>query len=180
MRKPAWLLSLLFIVAITAACGNSGKSDGQAGATLEVPVPSPTQTAEPAKKQAEVSVFYTNEELSDVIEQKTSIAYDSEIELIKSTLTALQTEPTVQAVSLWKPITIKSVELTEGLVSIDVHLPDEARLGAPGEARVIETLEQTLFQFDFVQSFELLVDGEKMDSLMGHVELEFPFNRTNE
>lgn len=179
MRKPTWLLSLLFIVLITAACGNSVKSEGQTGAT-PIPVPTPTLTAEPAKKQAEIKVYYTDAELSEVIEQKTSVTYESDTDLIQSALAALQAEPTDPVVSLWKPIVINSVELKEGLVSIDVHLPDEARLGAPGEARVIETLEQTLFQFDFVQSFELLVDGEKMDSLMGHVELEFPFNRMNE
>lgn len=82
--------------------------------------------------------------------------------------------------ALWQPIEITSVELTDGLVVLDIHLPDEARLGAPGEMLVIETLKKTLFQFDFVQGIQLLVDGAEVETLMGHVELEYPMVREQE
>jgi hypothetical protein len=41
----------------------------------------------------------------------------------------------------------------------------------------IDALQKTFFQFDEVQSLELLVDGNQIESLMGHVELEHPMTR---
>lgn len=60
---------------------------------------------------------------------------------------------------------------------MDVHMPDEARLGAGGEQFALDALTKTMFQFDEVKSVELLVDGAKVESLMGHVDLEHPLTR---
>ena len=34
-----------------------------------------------------------------------------------------------------------------------------------------------MFQFEEVQQIELTVDGQQVESLMGHVDLEHPMNR---
>lgn len=45
------------------------------------------------------------------------------------------------------------------------------------EQFALEALKNTLFQFDEVKSIELLVDGEVVESLIGHAELEHPILR---
>lgn len=59
-------------------------------------------------------------------------------------------------------------------MTLDIHIPDEARLGAPGELQLVESLKKTLFQFSFIEGINLLVVGEPVESLMGHVDIEHP------
>ncbi|MNC60821.1 Sporulation and spore germination [compost metagenome] len=80
---------------------------------------------------------------------------------------------------LWGGIELKSLKFADGQITMDIHKPDEAQLGAGGEALAISALAQTLFQFEEVKSIEVLVDGEQVESLMGHVDLEHPMTREN-
>jgi hypothetical protein len=41
----------------------------------------------------------------------------------------------------------------------------------------MQAIPKTLFQFQEVKTIELLVDGKKLDSLMGHVDLPHPIPR---
>ena len=75
-------------------------------------------------------------------------------------------------------MTFKTAEFKDGLVTVDINLPNEARLGSGGESLAIDALKATLFQFQEVNEIELLVDGAKVDTLMGHVELEYPMKRS--
>ncbi|GJM74873.1 hypothetical protein HMSSN036_70890 [Paenibacillus macerans] len=65
-----------------------------------------------------------------------------------------------------------------GELALDIELPDEARLGAGGEALAIDALKKTMFQFDEVKQIEVTVGGEKVESLMGHADLEHPITRS--
>ncbi|GGG58674.1 GerMN domain-containing protein [Paenibacillus radicis (ex Gao et al. 2016)] len=181
MRKPIkWVLPLLLLIAITAACGSNSATKGGSAATEE-PSATPSATpepTEPAKKEAKIDVFFADKELNAAIKQQADIAYSDDADLVEQAVKALQAEGEGEAQSLWKPIELLSVKLDNGLVTVDIHLPDEARLGAPGEAMVLDNLEQTLFQFDFVQSYDLLVDGQPVETLMGHIELEHPTLRS--
>ncbi|MMZ65800.1 Sporulation and spore germination [compost metagenome] len=80
-------------------------------------------------------------------------------------------------ISLWDKITLNSVRVSNGKITLDVTIPDEARLGAGGESLAIDALKQTFFQFDEVKELELTIDGEQQESMMGHVELEHPFKK---
>ncbi|MNP82329.1 hypothetical protein D3C76_1809300 [compost metagenome] len=53
-------------------------------------------------------------------------------------------------------------------------------MGSGGELLFLDVLKQTMFQFEEVQSIQLMVDGKETESLMGHVELENPIVRGTE
>ncbi|SFE63991.1 Sporulation and spore germination [Paenibacillus algorifonticola] len=188
LRTVSQFMLTLCIVGVVAGCAAVNKpAESGAGSSPSPSIqpsasPSAAPTAEPSiepeKQTAEIKVYAANEELDNVVEQQVQVAYSSDLELVQNAITALQHAEGEGAASLWKLIEIKSVLLgSDGQVTIDVHLPDESRLGSPGEVLVLETLQKTLFQFDFVKSYDLLVDGDSADTLMGHVELEHPTRR---
>lgn len=200
MRKPAFII-LLFIVMLTAAaCGNTNKPDEQTGGSsntnANVPSPSPTveaaATVEPTATPvtAEEPVFtselvnpieicYADTELEKLIVKEVNLSFESGQDLVKKTLEALQEDGPEGSVALWKKIEFKTITLDDNnAVTIDIHLPDEARLGSSGEQMLLDSLQKTLFQFDFVQSYDLLVDGQALESLMGHFDLEHPTVRS--
>lgn len=130
-----------------------------------------------AKQQQSITVFKTDDELMELKEEKVTITFGNVEEKIQAALKALQTDGD-QTYALWKKIEFKSSKLNDnGMLTIDVHVPDNGHLGAGGESFAIEALTKTLFQFDEVKSIDLLVDGQATESLMGHVTLEHPFMR---
>ncbi|HTG71139.1 MAG TPA: GerMN domain-containing protein [Candidatus Udaeobacter sp.] len=179
--KARGLLAVIILSAAIAGCGVQDKPHNNQGSTIDEqsPTASPSPTPAPTAviKEREAIIYLTDAELVETVENPVKLSYETDLDLVKAALTELQKDAGENALSLWKPIEIKSVDLEGGQVTIDIHLPDEARLGAPGEMLVIETLKKTLFQFDFVQAIELLDDGEKVETIMGHVELEHPMKR---
>ncbi|WP_138751010.1 GerMN domain-containing protein [Paenibacillus sinopodophylli] len=173
--KARGLLVVMVLSAVLAGCGVQDKpSNNQGGAATETVSPSPSPEPTAVTNVIDAAIYLTDAELTETIEQTVKLSYETEADLVAAAIAELQKDAAGEAVALWKPIEVKSVILEEGLVTLDIHLPDEARLGAPGESIVIETLKQTLFQFEFVKSIQLLVDGAEIDTLMGHVELEHP------
>ncbi|WP_419873686.1 GerMN domain-containing protein [Candidatus Pristimantibacillus sp. PTI5] len=174
--KAQGLLAVIILSAAIVGCGVQGKPESNLGSTA-APTASPAPEPTPVLNTKEAIIYLTDAELNETVEQPVELTFETEADLVKAAIAELQKDAGENALSLWKPIEVKTVELADGLVTIDIHLPDEARLGAPGEMFVIETLKKTLFQFDFVKSIELLVDGAEIETLMGHVELEHPMNK---
>lgn len=171
--KARGLLAVMVVSAAIAGCGIQDKpSNNQGSAPTATAAPSIEPT--PEINEIEATIYLTDAELTETVENKVKLSYETDSDLVSAAIEALQQDAGDNALSLWKPIEVNTVVLEDGLVTIDIHLPDEARLGAPGEMFVIETLKQTLFQFEFVKSIALLVDGAEIETLMGHVELEYP------
>lgn len=108
------------------------------------------------------------------------IKYDKDQDKYEAALKSLQSSGDSKLFALWEKVNFKSVSFKDGLLTVDIHLPDEARLGAGGESLALDALKKTSFQFDEVKSLELLVDGQQVDTLMGHVELTHPMTREQE
>ncbi|OBZ17512.1 MULTISPECIES: GerMN domain-containing protein [Bacillales] len=174
--KARGLLAVIILSAAIVGCGVQEKPENNPGSTI-APTASPSPEPTPVLNERDTTIYLTDDELTETVEHTVKLTYETDADLVKAALAELQKDAGENVLVLWKPIEIKSVELADGLVTLDIHLPDEARLGAPGEQLVLETLQKTLFQFDFVQAIQLLVDGEKIETLMGHLELEHPMKR---
>ncbi|MFB9330533.1 GerMN domain-containing protein [Paenibacillus aurantiacus] len=134
----------------------------------------PQVTVEEAK--AAVNVYYTDEEQTGLSERTRELVYKASDSKSKfeAAFKALQQDGDNGEVSLWKYAELLRVSVDGQAVTLDIHLPDEARFGAPGESLAIESLTKTFFQFDDVASIDILIDGEQADSLMGHETLDHP------
>lgn len=166
--KTAHLLAAGVVLALSlSGCG--AKQTSQLGSS-----PSGGQS-EPSKM--EIKVYRTDDQLAELKEQTASISYTSEEEKLTAALGALADADPNGGISLWKGVEFKKVTFKDGDAVADIHLPTESRLGAPGEQLALDALRKTVFQFDEIKTFDLLIDGQAAESLMGHVELDHPMKR---
>ncbi len=129
-------------------------------------------------QEATIKVYYTDPEIMELKESNTSIKYTDEEDKFKQAFAGLQMSSEADLNPLWSDeITLNSISFDQGALTLDITKPAEANLGAGGEMFAIEALQKTFFQFDEVKSLELLVEGQQIESLMGHVELEHPMTR---
>ncbi|RPK28605.1 GerMN domain-containing protein [Paenibacillus xylanexedens] len=158
-------------------------TEGSSEETTTTTPPSETSTDTPTTSESNekktITVFYTDEEELELHKASAEISYASDDAKYKAAFESLQQSKDAKLVPLWsKKIELKSVQFKDGALTLDIHMPDTARLGAGGESYALDALKQTFFQFDEVKSLDLLVDGQQTESLMGHVDLEHPMTRS--
>jgi hypothetical protein len=179
IRTTICLLLLGAAIAVaTSGCGAKQKSP-QDNANSDTSVTPSAGQSEQAPSSDEtkqsIHIYYSDKDLTKLVELDREIQYNSPDKMISAALQALQTDGSTDALSLWSKVQFKSAVVKDGAVTIDLHIPEEARLGAPGEMLALQALKQTLFQFDEVKSIDMLVDGEAVETLMGHEDLPHPF-----
>jgi hypothetical protein len=189
MNKKANIMLLLYLTAvllILAGCVNKPATDP--GNAEPAPNPSQSNGSSPSapdaekKETQEIEVAYVDSELTQVKIKKAEIEFSDSNEKYTQAFDAMQRSDDPEYISLWSDIGLESLEFQEadGKITLNIHIPDEARLGSGGELLFLDTLKQTIFQFQEIQSIQLLVDGKESESLMGHVELENPIVRGSE
>ncbi|MGN7761843.1 GerMN domain-containing protein [Paenibacillus sp. 22594] len=162
--------------------GGDAVATATAQPTAEPASPSPAATEQPTapdKQSQNISVYFTDPQQMELIPAKADISYTDDVEKYSEAYKALQSSTNPDQIPLWGKIELKSLKFADGQITMDIHKPDEAQLGAGGEAFAISALAKTLFQFEEVKKIEVLVDGEQVESLMGHVDLEHPMTREN-
>lgn len=175
------------MIALLSACGQT-KTPAQQPladpamskpqAQTSSPTPIPVTTAPVVdNKQLKIKTYYGNENGDKLVEQETSISYKQDDEKYLAALKALSTNTDTTKLALFKGFTFKTVAAQNGLLTVDVLMAPESRLGAGGEELLLKALKQTIFQFTEINSIELLLDGKAVDSLMGHMELSHPIKR---
>jgi hypothetical protein len=165
------LLGLTLSIAVTGCANtkpNNPTNETQGGGT-------PVET--PAAKQLKVKTFYTDDNLDKLFEREANITYTADSDKYKAALDALKTSPDAKLFPLSKGITYRSAKLDSGNLTIDLSIASDGRLGAPGEDLLVESIRNSMFQFTEVKTIEILVDGKKTESMMGHVSLPHPIKR---
>ncbi|NGM84276.1 GerMN domain-containing protein [Paenibacillus sp. 7124] len=175
---------LCFAIGLTLSIAGCGDKKNSTGGSHDPAVSSPATAApeasptEAAEKEEAIATYYGNADATGLVQKETVIRYSRETDKYLAALNALKTSPEDKVVSLCANTTFLSAELNSGKLTVDLHLPDEDRLGASGEELFLKALRNTLFQFKEVETFEVLVDGKQVESLMGHFDLPSPFTRS--
>ncbi|MBY9081705.1 GerMN domain-containing protein [Paenibacillus sp. HN-1] len=141
--------------------------------------PSASTAPEAEKQNQTISVYYTDQQVTELKEAKAQIRFAQDTDKYTEAFKALQNSDSSDLISLWGKMELKSLKFENGQIVMDIHKPDEAQLGAGGESFALSALTKTLFQFPEVKSIELLVDGQQVESLMGHADLLHPMTRDN-
>lgn len=147
------------------------------GAAQQAATPNTSEPADTKSKTLAIDAYYTDDQMLELKKVQKEIKYESDQDKYKAAIKSLQSSGDSKLFALWEKVDFKSVSFKDGMLTVDIHLPDEARLGAGGESLALDALKKTSFQFDEVKSLELLVDGQQVDTLMGHVELTHPLTR---
>ncbi|USB34829.1 GerMN domain-containing protein [Paenibacillus sp. YPG26] len=157
------------------AAGTSNTSTG--GAEQQGTAQGTVDSADPKPETLTIDAYYTDDQMLELKKVQKEIKPESGQDKYGAALKSLQSSGDSKLYPLWEKVNFKSASLQDGMLTVDIHLPDEARLGAGGESLALDALKKTVFQFDEVKSLELLIDGQKTDTLMGHVELTHPLTR---
>lgn len=190
-KKLCTLGLLVVLLVLSSGCGqkpqsSSSNKENNAGSNIQTPAAATPQAEEtkpqnepanPDRKSIKIEAYYTDDQMLELKKEEQEIAYQEEKDKYLEALKALQNSSKQELFPLWGKAIFKSASLKDGQLTVDLELPDEARLGAGGEALALDALKKTLFQFSEVKTIELLVDGQKIDTLMGHVEIEQPLSR---
>lgn len=190
MKTLGYKLALFALLCLAAGCGaapsaapagddNDSTISESVGSGQRVDADETEEQEQPDKLT--IQAYYTDESMTDVLPASREIEVTGEDSKYEGTFKALQAEESGW-LSLWKNVVLHDIAFDEnnGQLSIDVGLPDEARLGAGGESLAIKALKNAMFQFDEVERIELTVDGKQVESLMGHETLEYPMTRSSE
>ncbi|MEC0205649.1 GerMN domain-containing protein [Paenibacillus lautus] len=153
--------------------GNSGTSNGSGGSSTG----NGSEVTTPEAKTESIKAYYTDPDLMELVEGTAEISYKEDQEKYEAAYQALQKSNNAEMIPLWDKIGLNSLTFDNGALTLDVTVPDEANLGAGGEAFAVDAIKKTFFQFDEVKSLQILVDGQQTESLMGHVDLENPMTR---
>jgi spore germination protein GerM len=172
---------------VSAGCGAREKNTASTPSATGTPAVSgaPSQSAAPAtpspvqQKEMAIKAYFgqANGDNTALVEKQVSIKFDKDENKYLAALNALKKNPSDDVVSLCPNTSFLSAKLDSGKLSVNLNLPDEDRLGSAGEGQLLDAFRKTLFQFNEVETFEILVNGKKPESLMGHFELPEWFKR---
>jgi spore germination protein GerM len=168
--SSALAVSLLFI----SACSSSNQAEAP---KVDVPLVSASPTVQDQSKEASVNVFYADSELIQLHRQSMKVNYRTTEEKIMQAFERLREKPAPPLISLFQSITFQSIQLKDGMLIIDLSIPAEGHYGASGEELTVRALIETAFQFDEVKSLDILLNGKKEETLMGHMELTHPIHK---
>lgn len=179
MKKGIYLAIIICALSVLAlGCESKPAATTVQGSDPATNKPAPADTKDnQEEKSQEIKVYYSDVQVMQLEPHTQTITFKEDSEKYSAAYAALQQSDQKELIPLWENIDLLSAKLEQGTLTLDVHIPDKARMGSSGEILALDALKKTFFQFDEVKNIQLLVDGKQTDSLMGQAELENPLTR---
>lgn len=170
---------------------NAAPSDAADNPATAPPLPSDgTTDTESAEDDAaasaditykEVSLFFVDENANEMAVEKRSVI--NGLGLAKATMEQLLTGPTESSLQSYIPEDTEVLGINiadDGLCTIDFS-PEiqNAELNSAQEKYVLESIVDTLGQFETVEAVQIKVNGDTVQSLTGHWDISQPLPVTN-
>lgn len=178
-RSTIWIVAVGLL--LLSACGKSAPTGHQqTGASPASPaVTQQTPLVEPQSqlKKQTITVFYTDNKIEELKKEEQEIEFADDLEKYKKAISFLEKPKQAEHDPLWQNFKYHSVTFDKGKMTIDADSSNVYNVGAMGEVLAIDALKQTLFQFPEVEKIIILEDGQPIDSLMGHVEIDQALTR---
>lgn len=139
----------------------------------------------PEKKEKEVTLYFANkeyietgdEDLEKLIEEKRSVEYEGEgleeaiFEELKKGPEKLESETVIR-----ENINILDIEVSGATAFVNFD-GENLSGGSMEEIFIIDQITNTLFELDYIDKVQFLINGEKAESLMGHMDISEPISR---
>ena len=177
------LFSLLLAVAGCDAPGNTPPPAKPPAATEDdKPQPTGTENEKPQPKEAEVILYYPNEDGSKLVAVRRTVKIGEGKDKYTAAIESLMSEPQGQFTVIPQKTKLNSVTVKNGTARIDfsAELRKNFVGGSTGEEMLIGSVVDTLTEFPEVKAVEFLIDGKKIDTISGHSDLSTAIQRMPE
>lgn len=176
MKISLVLVGTLLIMIGVVACGGEAINPG----SDEVNTSNPQETDNNGEsietnETQSLTFYYVDEQLVEILQEERDIQFSSDEEKWKEAWSALQNSQDKKLYSLWENVDLIEANLKDSQLVLNLALPDQLQQGSSAEGLAIQTLINTFGQFKGVETIQLLVDGEVIETLSGHVSIEHPF-----
>lgn len=161
-----------------AANGDRNIVTVNAGAGEEQPAPEDVTVLADVVDKTSVVLYFSNEQGQLVAERREIPKVDGIARMTIHELTKGPEQPGMLP-TLPNGTKLKDISIEDGLCKVDFskELLENHPGGSAGELITVYSIVNTLTQFSTVQQVQILVDGEKVASLAGHVDLSQPLQR---
>lgn len=176
MKISLALVGTLLVMIGVVACGGEAINPG----SDEVNTSNPQETDNNGEsietnETQSLTFYYVDEQLVEILQEERDIQFSSDEEKWKEAWSALQNSQDKKLYSLWENVDLIEANLKDSQLVLNLALPDQLQQGSSAEGLAIQTLINTFDQFKGVETIQLLVDGEVIETLSGHVSIEHPF-----
>jgi len=127
-----------------------------------------------------LTLYFPNSNASGLIPtDRTVVVTDQEV--IKAMFTELATPPTGMEKPLPKGTILNSASVKDGVATIDLSSEFKKNFGggSAGEQMTIYSIVNTLTTLTNVQSVQFLLDGKKLDGILGELDTSTPLKRND-
>ncbi|MHC1759433.1 MAG: GerMN domain-containing protein [Negativicutes bacterium] len=184
MMKHRWLLimvvGLLMTILLTGCTADMG-GNASSGSSAATTVKKPVEPEKPAKVDTiPVKIYFGTHDAKYIIAEVHQLQNDSQ--LMKRAMEALAAGPgnsSLMAV-IPKATKVRSVVLKEKTAFVDfsAEIAKRGFGGSATEILAVGAIVNTLTEFPGVEQVQILVEGKKVDTLYGHLDVYDPMSRS--
>lgn len=163
---------LILTVIIITVLGTAGCSKKQ---TPPTPAPEETEEITLYFDASTPEQLYLAPEKREV--EKDDLPLKAMEELIKGPSEGSELKPILP-----KETKVRSLKIEDNIAYVDFSkdLPENLNVGSSGEILVLSAIVNTLTEFPEIEKVQIFIEGEKTETLAGHVDLTEPFERNEE
>ncbi|HWQ41479.1 MAG TPA: GerMN domain-containing protein [Desulfosporosinus sp.] len=174
------IVSLLLAGVFLTGC-NSGKTQdvkSPNNATTPDPATTPpvaSNASDTTPRSVKLTLYFPKSDASGLSStDRTVVVADQEV--IKAMFTELATPPTGMEKPLPKGTTLNSASVKDGVATIDLSKEFQTNFsgGSAGEEMTIYSIVNTLTTLSNIQSVQFLLDGKKLDGILGQLDTSVP------
>lgn len=179
MKKKGTLILACLLVLLTACAGCNSSQQGNQSPSE----PSPTDKQDFARKAA---LYFSDDQAMYLVAEQRTIHPESDqvADVAKAELEELIQGPTNQDLLNTIPVETRvlDVEVNDGLATVNFseELSSKHSGGSTGETMTIFSIVNTLTELDGIDRVQILIEGEKRETLAGHWYIAEPVERKQE
>ena len=190
MRYGFCAVLLASVLILTAGCSDEGKN-AAANNTGRTQTEQPSASAQqnmpacctPETKALKVNVYYPNNDGTSLVAVSRIVNTEKDDKYtaaLKSLLTG--TKEKGQTNIIPKKTKLHKVTVADGVATADFskELSQKSSGGSTGEEMLVGSIVNTLTEFPEVKKVQILIDGTRVETLSGHMDLSEPLVRMTE